>query len=76
MNEDYKWFVDNYDELCRKYGDSFLSIKNKSVLCSYSSYADAVRETRKTEKPGTFIVQECLSSGDVPKCYIASMNFM
>ena len=76
MSEDYQWFVDNYDDLCNQYGNSFLAIKNKEVICSYKSYADAVRETRKSEVPGTFIVQECLESGEMQRCCIASMNFI
>lgn len=75
MVEDYKWFVEQYDILRNTYGDSFLAIKNKKVLNAYSSYGEAVRETQKTEALGTFIVQECMSSGEMTHCCIASMNF-
>lgn len=75
MNENYKWFVEEYDTLCHKYGNSFLAIKNKTVLCSYETYAEAVKETRKTEELGTFIVQECRASGEMYQCCISSMNF-
>ena len=75
MLEDYRWFEEQYDRLRSIYGDSFLAIKNKRVLNAYSSYGDAVRETQKTEPLGTFIVQECLGSGEVIQCCIASMNF-
>ena len=73
--ENYEWFVSQYDELSRIYGDSFIVIKNKSVLNSYASYAEAVIETQKTEPLGTFIVQECRESGEMFQCRIASMNF-
>ena len=75
MNENYEWFVKNYDELIQTYGDSFIAIKNKAVLHAYDSYAQAVRETQKTEELGTFIVQECKKSGEMFQCHIASMNF-
>ena len=75
MNENFEWFMDQYDNLRNIYGDAFLAIKDKKVLCAYSSYGDAVRETQKTEELGTFIVQECRKSGEMFQCCIASMNF-
>lgn len=75
MNENYNWFVAQYDELRQLYGDSFIVIKNKKVLSVYSTYAEAVHETKKTEELGTFIVQECKKSGEMFQCRIASMNF-
>lgn len=75
MNENYEWFLSQYDELSKTYGDSFIAIKNKQILSVYSSYAEAVRETQKTEPLGTFIVQECKKNGEMFQCRIASMNF-
>lgn len=75
MNENYAWFVEQYDQLSKTYGDSFIVIKDKTVLSSYSTYAEAVIETQKTEVLGTFIVQECKKSGEMFQCRIASMNF-
>lgn len=74
MNQDFKWFVDHYDEFQRKYGNSYLAIKDKAVLGVYQSYGDAIRETQKVEELGAFIVQEvctnclaylgCINSGN------------
>ena len=75
MNENYAWFVEQYDQLSKTYGDSFIVIKDKAVLSSYSTYAEAVIETQKTEVLGTFIVQECKKNGEMFQCRIASMNF-
>lgn len=75
QSSDFKWFCDHYDELFAKFGHSFLAIKNETVIGQYSSFADGVRMTEKTETPGSFIVQECASSPDAYNCYIASMNF-
>lgn len=75
MLEDYKWFVEQYDYLRSVYGGLLSCHKKQKILNAYSSYEEAVRETQKTEQLGTFIVQECLRSGDMVCCCIASMNF-
>ena len=50
QEKDYKWFLDNYDNLFEDYGHKYLAIKNQTVLGAYSSYADAV-EYYKTKDP-------------------------
>ena len=74
QDKDFKWFLDNYDELYKQYGNSFLTIKNCNVLGSYKTYAEGVRETLKNEEIGTFIVQKCDGTKDKNMNYIASMN--
>jgi len=75
MDENYEWFLQQYDSLRREYGNAFLAIKNQRVLSAYLSYSEAVHETAKTEQLGTFIVQECRANGEMYQCCIASMNF-
>ena len=74
QDADFEWFVENYQNLFQQYGNSFLAIKNKSVLAAYDSYADAVRETQKKELLGTFIVQKCDGTESAYSNYIASFN--
>lgn len=38
LQNEYKWFLDNYVDLYKQYGASFLAIKNKTVLGVYHSY--------------------------------------
>ena len=59
MSEDFAWFKEHYADFQKKYGESFIAIKNKKILGVYDSYGNGVRETAKTEELGTFIVQEC-----------------
>ena len=33
-NADYKWFVSNYNELYKKYGDCYLVIKKSRIILS------------------------------------------
>jgi len=76
QDKDFEWFLENYNDLYEKYGRSFLAIKNKNVLGVYDSFADAVDSTAKTEKLGTFIVQECTGDESAYTVQIASMHFM
>ena len=75
MEDNYTWFLQQYDALRREYGNAFLAIKDQRVLSAYRSYGEAVHETAKTEALGTFIVQECRANGEMYQCCIASMNF-
>ena len=75
QKDDFNWFVANMAELFGKYGHSFLAIKNRKILKSYPSYAEAVRETRKTEDLGSFIVQECGSDESAYTNYIYSLGY-
>ncbi len=76
QERDYKWFLDNYDMLFKEYGVKYLAIKNEKVLGAYSTYADAVKETEKTEKIGTFIIQLCNGDETAYTNYISSLNLV
>ena len=73
---DYKWFVEHYDELYKKYGKAFLAIKDKHVFGVYKSFAEGVQGASSREEPGTFLLQECNGSEDAYTIHITSMNFM
>ena len=76
QNEDYNWYLSNFRELSELYGNSFISIKNKTVIGVFDSYASAVAETSKTEEIGTFIVQQCGKTEAAYTNYISSFNFI
>jgi hypothetical protein len=57
---DYKYFIDNLKSLYKQYGGRFLVIKDGAVIGSYTTFSDAFYATAKTEKLGTFIIQECV----------------
>lgn len=75
MSKNFEWYKNNYNDLCKKYGDCFLAIKNCCVIGTYNTFGDAVHETLKTEEAGTFNVQECNGDVSAYTCYISSMNF-
>ena len=76
MEKDYLWFKNYYADFQEKYGNSYIVIKNESVLGVFDSYAKAVHTTMLTEELGTFIVQECNKEYEASQCSIASMNFL
>ena len=57
QRSDFNWFLNNYDDLYKKYGHKYLVIKDEKVLGSYANVREALDNTH--EKLGTFIVQEC-----------------
>lgn len=75
QEKDYQWFLSHYDDIFSKYGESYLAIKNESILGSYSSYAEGVNETMKHHPLGSFIVQFCNGRESGYTGYISSTNF-
>lgn len=69
---DFNWFLNNYDDLYKKYGHQFLVIKNKTVLGHYDSIRQAIDNT--DGEPGTYIVQECNGDESAYTNYVLSMN--
>ena len=76
QNDVFKWFLDNYDRIYREYGKCYVAIKNKKILGIYNSAAEGIRETKKSEEIGSFIVQYCNGEESGYTNYISSMNFM
>lgn len=75
QSSDYEWFLEHFSELFNKFGNRYVAIKNKTVLGAYSTYAEGVNTTLKTEQIGTFIVQLCGNDESAYTNYISSMNF-
>jgi len=60
LDKEFKYYIDNQEELVKKYNGKFIVIKDNSVLGAYSSEAAAYNETLKNHKLGTFLIQLCL----------------
>lgn len=76
QDQDFQWFLDNYDSLFEQYGNKYLAIKDKKIIGVYKTYAEGVKETQKTEELGSFIIQHCNGDESGYTNYISSMNFM
>jgi len=62
LSKDYEYFERNMSSFYKKYGRKFLVIKNQKVIGKYDTFSLAFHETIKTEKLGTFLIQECFKT--------------
>lgn len=62
QKQDYQWFLENMESIYKEHGRKVAVIKNKSVLGIYEQFTDALEATQKTEKLGTFIIQNIFES--------------
>ena len=70
--DDFKYFLKNYDKIYKKYGHTFVVIKNKNLLGTYKTVEDALKNTQ--EPVGTYILQECNGNESGYTSYISSFN--
>ena len=62
QDKDFDYFLANMKNLYSEHGHKFVSVKNQSILGVYNTFNDALENTLKTEKLGTFLVQECFDN--------------
>ena len=70
--DDFDYFVKNYKKIYKKYGHSFIAIKNGNVIGAYSNVEEALANTK--EPVGTYILQECNGQESGYTSYISSFN--
>ncbi|GMQ96552.1 MAG: hypothetical protein BMS9Abin15_0225 [Gammaproteobacteria bacterium] len=63
LESEFQYYLKNQDELVKQYAGKHIVIKNHEVIGSYDSELEAVEETSKEHKLGTFLVQKC-EAGD------------
>jgi hypothetical protein len=61
LEKEFRYYLENQDELVSKYKGKFIVIKNRKVIGEFNSEIDAIRETSKVHELGTFLVQKCES---------------
>lgn len=59
LEKEFKYYLDNQKKLVEQYDGRFIVIKNDKVIGVYDTELDAIEETSKKEKLGTFLVQKC-----------------
>lgn len=60
LEKEFKYYLDNQDELVKKYNDKFIVIKEQTVIGAYDTEMEAYDEMLKVHKLGTFLIQHCL----------------
>ncbi len=59
LEKEFNYYIENQEDLVKKYKGKFIVIKKDKVLGDYNSEIEAVEETSKIEELGTFLVQKC-----------------
>jgi len=59
LKEEFKYYLDNQEEITKLYNDKFIVIKDCQVIGVYDSELEAITETAKRHELGTFLVQKC-----------------
>ncbi len=59
LEKEFKYYIDNQDKLVEKYEGKFVVIKDNKVIGVYDSELEAINQTTKKHKLGTFLVQKC-----------------
>lgn len=64
LEKEFKYYLDNQSALVEKYKGKFIVIKDCSVIGSFDSELEAIKETSKKHPLGTFLVQKCEPGSD------------
>jgi len=73
INKNYEYFKKSLSSLIKDHYNQYVVIKNQKVIAVYSELNEAYKETVKTEKLGTFLIQHCVNPGE-EVAYFASGN--
>lgn len=59
LQKEFDYFLENHEELVKKFNGRFIVIKNQKVIGDYSSEQDAYITTTQSQELGTFLIQFC-----------------
>ena len=64
LDKNYDFFLNNKKELCKKYLNKFLIIKDEEVFGAYETFEDAL-DAAKNIEAGTYIIQKCEKNEEI-----------
>ena len=64
LEKEFQYYLDNQEELVKKYNGKFIVIKGSEILGAFDSELEAYEETSKTHELGTFLIQKCEPGSD------------
>lgn len=59
LKKEFEYYIKHQRELVKKHNGKFIVLKDNIVIGVYDNELDAVEETTKEHKLGTFLVQKC-----------------
>ena len=71
LADEFRYFLENQDDLVKRFNGKVLVIKGAEVVGAYASVIEAVDETSKEHRLGTFLVQRCEPGN---QCYTAMFH--
>jgi len=64
LDKEFHYYLENQDELVKKYDGRVLVIVGEQVVGDYDTYEDALFDSAKKYELGTFLIQECTEGED------------
>ena len=64
LDKEFTYYLDNQDELLKKYNNRFIVIVDEEVVGDYESYEQALFQSVGKYELGTFLIQECTEGED------------
>lgn len=59
LEKEFNYYLENQDELVKKYNGKFIAIKDCKVIGVYDSELEAIKQTTENQELGTFLIQKC-----------------
>ena len=59
LKKNYNYYVNNHNEIVKKYLNKFIVIKDEKILDSYDTFEEAFKKSSEKYELGTFIIQKC-----------------
>lgn len=60
LDKEFKYFLDNQQELVKKYANKFLMIKGDKIVGVFTNHMKAYENGEKKYGLGNFLIQHCL----------------
>ena len=77
LEKEFKYYLEHQDELVKNYNEKFIVIKGNQVIGAFDLELEAIEETSKKHKLGTFLVQKCeLGSESYTQTYHSRVAFV
>jgi len=64
LEKEFKYYLDNQNDLVKKYNNRVLVIVNEKVVGDYDDFEQALFKSVKKYELGTFLIQECTEGED------------
>ena len=74
--KDFDFFLSNYDDFYKKYGNCYIAIRFEKVLGIFQSTQDAINTLSNQYELGDYIVQKCNGNESGYTNYISSWQLV